>query len=205
MSNRVLADSKFRSRHYIVRIVKPKTSSYSHDWHVLPDCQRSVAGDRLSGPLGSRNPQLSCVSSNLLRCFKRIYRDYLSFGSLSTDYFPSRSTLTYSTKFERSAQNAHGVLVGVLPRRVSFPSPCNGLFALEGLTFATDFPERSSARRLRPNFKTCACSGSRYGLNSPVEQLPLRSSTAGWVCLCPTAKLYRDHCLLQLFKTTTFR
>ena len=121
MSNRVLADSKFRSRHYIVRIVKPKTSSYSHDWHVLPDCQRSVAGDRLSGPLGSRNPQLSCVSSNLLRCFKRIYRDYLSFGSLSTDYFSVWLALTYSTNFERSAQNAHGVLVGVLPRRGFFP------------------------------------------------------------------------------------
>ena len=98
MSNRVLADSKFRSRHYIVRIIKPKTSSYSHDWHVLPDCQRSVAGDRLSGPLGSRNPQLSCVSSNLLRCFLRIYRRYRFFGSVSTDYFPFCSAL-------RTAQN----------------------------------------------------------------------------------------------------
>jgi hypothetical protein len=28
-----------------------KTSSFSHDWHVQPDCQRSVAGFRLSGPL----------------------------------------------------------------------------------------------------------------------------------------------------------
>ena len=152
MSNRVLAASKCCTRHYIVRIVKPKTSSYSHDWHVLPDCQRSVAGDRLSGPLGSRNPQLSCVSSNLLRCFKRIYRDYLSFGSLSTECFSVWLALTYSTKFERSAQNAHGALVGVLPKRVSFPSPCNGLFALEGLTFAIDFPGRSRARRFRPDF-----------------------------------------------------
>jgi len=30
------------ARHYIVRMIKPKTSSYSHDWHVQPDCQRSA-------------------------------------------------------------------------------------------------------------------------------------------------------------------
>src|ERR1700733_4510153 len=27
-----------------------KTSSFSHDWHVQPDCQRSITGVRLSGP-----------------------------------------------------------------------------------------------------------------------------------------------------------
>jgi hypothetical protein len=31
------------------------------------------------------------------------------------------------------------VLVGNLPKRGNSPSPCNGLFALEGLSFATDF------------------------------------------------------------------
>ena len=204
MSNRVLAASKCCTRHYIVRIVKPKTSSYSHDWHVLPDCQRSVAGDRLSGPLGSRNPQLSCVSSNLLRCFKRIYRKYRYFGSLSTDYFPSRSALEAAQNL-KDRRKPHMAFWWAFCPGGDFSLALQWIARLEGLTFATDFPERSSARRLRPNFKACACSGSRYGLNSPVEQLPLRSSTAGWVCLCPTAKLYRDHCLLQLFKTTTFR
>jgi len=29
-------------------------------------------------------------------------------------------------------------LVGILPKRGNSPSPCNGLFALEGLSFATD-------------------------------------------------------------------
>jgi hypothetical protein len=41
----------------------------------------------------------------------------------------------------------HGILVGISPNERYFLSPCNGLFALEGLTFATDFPGQSSARR----------------------------------------------------------
>jgi hypothetical protein len=32
---------------------------------------------------------------------------------------------------------AHGVLVGNLPKRDNFPSPCNGLLALEGSSFST--------------------------------------------------------------------
>jgi hypothetical protein len=29
-------------------------------------------------------------------------------------------------------------LVGIMPKRENSPSPCNGLFALEGLSFTTD-------------------------------------------------------------------
>jgi hypothetical protein len=29
-------------------------------------------------------------------------------------------------------------LVGIMPKRGNSPSPCNGLFALEGLSFTTD-------------------------------------------------------------------
>jgi len=139
MSNRVLADSKFRSRHYIVRIVKPKTSSYSHDWHVLPDCQRSVAGDRLSGPLGSRNPQLSCVSSNLLRCFLRIYRSYRFFGSLSTDYFPFCSALQTAQNLKDRRKTLMALWWAFCPGGY-LSLALQWIARLEGLTFATDFP-----------------------------------------------------------------
>jgi hypothetical protein len=48
-----------------------------------------------------------------------------------------------STKFERSTQNvgasAQNVLVGNLPKRGNSPSPCNGLFALEEVSFSTGF------------------------------------------------------------------
>ena len=126
------------------------------------------------------------------------------------DYFSILLGALCSTKFERSAQNAcgspHGVLVGNFAQEGNFPSPCNGLFALEGLTFATVFLDASSARRLiEPDFKTCVCSGDRYGLISPVEQLPLRSLLPGGYCFCPTAKLHRDHCLLATFKDNKVR
>jgi hypothetical protein len=53
-----------------------------------------------------------------------------------------------STKFERSVQNpaaqnshwAHGVLAGNFAQERNFLSPCNGLFALEGVSFATGLP-----------------------------------------------------------------
>jgi hypothetical protein len=148
------------------------------------------------------------VSSNLLRCihtaspcFKRTYRNYRSFGSLSMRIFSCFSHplgATCSTKFERSNQNAcvlsHGIVAGNLPWRETLPSVRNGLFALEGLTFTTVFPGQSSARLYRVEDETCAYSGDRYGLNSPVEQLPLRSLLLGGSDFCPTAKLY-DHCL----------
>jgi hypothetical protein len=49
-----------------VRLIKPNLIA-SHDWHVQPNCQRSLRVIRLSGPLGSRpEPKLS-TSSNLMR------------------------------------------------------------------------------------------------------------------------------------------
>jgi hypothetical protein len=84
-----------------------------------------------------------------------------------------------STKFERSAQNAHGVLVGVVPRRGFFPRlamDCSLWKVLPSLPISLD---AQAPGGLLPDFEACACSGSRYGLNSPVEQLPLRSSLLG--------------------------
>jgi hypothetical protein len=90
-----------------------------------------------------------------------------------------------STKFERSAQNARGVLVGIFAQEGKFSLALQWIARLEGLTFSTDFPNAQVPGGGLPNFEACVCSGSRYGLNSPVEQLPLRSSTAGWVGFLP--------------------
>jgi hypothetical protein len=55
------------------------------------------------------------------------------------DFFPI-SSARCSTKFERSARkpcaSAHGVLVGNFAQEGNSLA-CNGLFALEGLTFST--------------------------------------------------------------------
>jgi hypothetical protein len=117
--------------------------------------------------------------------FLRIYRDYTTFREPVNGCVPVLLSAFSSTKFERSAQNAHGVLVGILPRRGTFPSPCNGLLVWKVLPSLPIFPNAQGPGGRLPNFEACVCSGSRYGLNSPVEQLPLRSSTAGWVCLLP--------------------
>ena len=206
-----------------------KTSSFSHDWHVQPDCQRSVAGVRLSGPLWIKEytakavcPRTCCAAfcgmltdSRNLRAFTETIE--IS-GACQWDIFPSCSRAC-STKFERSAQNAarsaHGVLVGNFAQEGNSPSPCNGLFALEGLSFSTDFLRRSSARRIASRTldglmrlpRLRSDSGFRYGLcYRPVEQLPLRSLLLAGLCFCPTAKLHRDHCsLVQLFKNTKVR
>jgi hypothetical protein len=51
---------------YLVRLIKPNLIT-SHDWHVQPNCQRSLRVIRLSGPLGSRPGLASGTSSNLMR------------------------------------------------------------------------------------------------------------------------------------------
>jgi len=47
-------------------MIKPNLIA-SHDWHVQPNCQRSLRVIRLSGPLGSRPRLASGMSSNLMR------------------------------------------------------------------------------------------------------------------------------------------
>jgi len=48
-------------------MIKPN-SIFSHDWHVQPNCQRSLRVTRLSGPFWDRGPgSYAGVSSNLLR------------------------------------------------------------------------------------------------------------------------------------------
>jgi len=50
-----------------VRMIKPNLI-FSHDWHVQPNCQRSLKALRLSGAFfGSRLGIYSKLSSNLLR------------------------------------------------------------------------------------------------------------------------------------------
>ena len=52
---------------YLVRMIKPNLI-YSHNWHVQPNCQRSLRDIRLSGSLLGSRPSLSTeLSSNLLR------------------------------------------------------------------------------------------------------------------------------------------
>jgi hypothetical protein len=123
-----------------------KTSSFSHDWHVQPDCQRSITGVRLSGPFWIKEYTaklcvLELVALHFAGCLPTlaIYAHLpklQSFRELVNGYFFHLLKRACSTKFERSAQ-AHSALVGILPKRGNSPSPCNGLFALEGLSFTT--------------------------------------------------------------------
>jgi hypothetical protein len=54
----------------LVRMTKPNLI-YSHNWHVQPNCQRSVRAFRLSGALLDRGPGCYAkVSSNLMRMAK---------------------------------------------------------------------------------------------------------------------------------------
>jgi hypothetical protein len=41
---------------YLVRLIKPNPIA-SHDWHVQPNCQRSLRVARLSGTLGIETPE----------------------------------------------------------------------------------------------------------------------------------------------------
>jgi hypothetical protein len=51
----------------LVRMIKPNLI-FSHDWHVQPNCQRSLRDIRLSGALLDRGPvSYTRLSSNLLR------------------------------------------------------------------------------------------------------------------------------------------
>jgi hypothetical protein len=70
--------------------------------------------------------------------FERTYRDYIRFGSLSTDYFLFSSALLCSAKFERSDQNAHGILAGNLPWR-GFPLALQWIVRFEGIPSTTGF------------------------------------------------------------------
>ena len=54
----------------LVRMIKPNLI-HSHNWHVQPNCQRSVRAFRLSGALLDRGPDCYAkVSSNLMRMAK---------------------------------------------------------------------------------------------------------------------------------------
>jgi len=91
-----------------------KTSSFSHDWHVQPDCQRSVAGFRLSGPLWIKEYTaklcvLELVALHFAGCLQTlaIYAHLpklQSFRELVNGYFFHLLKRACSTKFERSAQ-----------------------------------------------------------------------------------------------------
>ena len=61
-------------------MIKPNLI-FSHDWHVQPNCQRSLRVIRLSGTLLDRGPGCYAkVSSNLLRSLKiAFHRDYQHF------------------------------------------------------------------------------------------------------------------------------
>jgi hypothetical protein len=72
--------------------------------------------------------------------------------------------------------------MGNFAQEGKFPSHRNGLFALEGLTFATGFPWTiKHPAMIQPDLKAFACSGDRYGLISPVEQTAASLATTGWV------------------------
>jgi hypothetical protein len=47
-----------RMMHYLVRMIKPNLI-FSHDWHVQPNCQRSLRAFRLSGALLDRGPDVT--------------------------------------------------------------------------------------------------------------------------------------------------
>src|SRR6202044_3225242 len=74
-----------------------KTSSFSHDWHVQPDCQRSITGVRLSGPFWIKEYTaelcvLELVALHLRDCLQPpqispIFRNYRSFRRLSMEIF----------------------------------------------------------------------------------------------------------------------
>jgi hypothetical protein len=57
MSSAAFCARKHRM-HYLVRMIKPNLI-FSHDWHVQPNCQRSLRDIRLSGALLDRGPDLT--------------------------------------------------------------------------------------------------------------------------------------------------
>jgi hypothetical protein len=93
-----------------------KTSSFSHDWHVQPDCQRSITGVRLSGPFWIKEYTaklcvLELVALHFAGCLPTlaIYAHLpklQSFRELVNGYFFHLLKRACSTKFERSAQKA---------------------------------------------------------------------------------------------------
>ena len=93
-----------------------KTSSFSHDWHVQPDCQRSITGVRLSGPFWIKEYTaelcvLELVALHFAGCLLTlaIYAHLpklQSFRELVNGYFFHLLKRACSTKFERSAQKA---------------------------------------------------------------------------------------------------
>jgi hypothetical protein len=78
-----------------------------------------------------------------------------------------------------------------MPKRGNSPSPCNGLFALEGLSFSTDSlralaPGDDSAELLDGPTTACLVEikfrFTVWALLRPVEQLLLRSILLGRLC-----------------------
>src|ERR1700733_5862408 len=125
-------------------------------FYLIVKDPRRIPPERAALDQGIRSlaacPRTCCAafswSLGRLQRFKRIYRKYRNFGRLSMDFFHLFSA-PCSTKFERSvpkpgrpkfALGAHGVLVGNIAQERNFLSPCNGLFALEGVSFATGLP-----------------------------------------------------------------
>jgi hypothetical protein len=112
------------------------------------------AGSRLSGPLWIKESaaELRVLELAALH-FRGVPEDssVLSAFTESIDIsvgcqwiFSILFSAPCSTKFERSVPKhnacAHEVLVGNFAQERNFLSPCNGLFALEGVSFATGLP-----------------------------------------------------------------
>ena len=80
---------KRRRAPYLVRMIKPNLIA-SHDWHVQPNCQRSLRAPRLSGTLGS-SPRYCYRSVPRHRCRSVLELDALDRKGFEQEKVPNRS------------------------------------------------------------------------------------------------------------------
>ena len=103
-----IAPSKKRDA-YFVRMIKPNLI-FSHDWHVQPNCQRSLRALRLSGALWDRGPALrpacprTCCACQL-RVRLRLRRFCANLSNISKICPPVKSGQDDFRSKARTAQN----------------------------------------------------------------------------------------------------
>ncbi len=122
-------------------MIKPNLIA-SHDWHVQPNCQRSLRAIRLSETLGSRPEPKFRMSSNLMRnadcvcLYCRLRRFGANFSKLSEAWLPVKRRIASNHHRQpvRTAQNIKyqpaKIARAARARGRLAPGSCNGLFSL---------------------------------------------------------------------------